>query len=142
MLLGQYDRSLDEKSRLAIPAELRSALGSGAVLTRSFDPCLCIYPAARWEALAQASSDLEDLRPEARLAARALFSGAVTCEFDRQGRLVVPAYLREYADIHGDVTIAGVGNRVEIWNRRAWAEQLASFGAVAEDMRTLSISRA
>lgn len=142
MFLGQYDRCLDEKSRLAIPAELRSSLGAGAVLTRSFDPCLCIYPAARWDALALASTALEDLRPEARMAARALFSGAVPCEFDRQGRVVVPAYLREYADIHGDVTVAGVGNRVEIWNRRAWTEQMASFGSAAEDARVLSASGA
>src|SRR5919205_4411807 len=99
MFLGQYERSLDDKSRLAIPAELRAGLGNGAVMTRSFDNCLCIYPAAKWESLARAANDLQDLRPEARLRARALFSGAVPCEFDSQGRVAVPAFLREYAGI-------------------------------------------
>lgn len=127
MFLGQYERSLDDKSRLAIPAELRAGLGTGAVLTRSFDNCLCIYPAAKWEALAQAADDLQDLRPEARTRARALFSGAVPCDFDRQGRVVIPAFLREFAGINGDVTIAGVGSRVEIWNRASWAEQSKAF---------------
>lgn len=130
MFLGQYERSLDDKSRLAIPAELRNGLGHGAVLTRSFDNCLCIYPAAKWEALAQAANDLQDLRPEARTRARALFSGAVPCEFDKQGRVVIPAFLREYAGIasSGDVTIAGVGSRVEIWSRDAWADETSAFG--------------
>lgn len=138
MFLGQYDRSLDDKSRLAIPTELRNGLGHGAVLTRSFDNCLCIYPAAKWESLAQAANDLQDLRPEARTRARAIFSGAVPCEFDRQGRVVIPAFLREYAGISGDVTVAGVGSRVEIWSRQAWREQTQAFGGLESEMITPS----
>jgi MraZ protein len=138
MFLGQYDRSLDDKSRLAIPTELRNGLGHGAVLTRSFDNCLCIYPAAKWESLAQAANDLQDLRPEARMRARAIFSGAVPCEFDRQGRIVIPAFLREYAGISGDVTVAGVGSRVEIWSRQAWREQTQAFGGLESEMITPS----
>lgn len=144
MFLGQYERSLDDKSRLAIPAELRNGLGHGAVLTRSFDNCLCIYPAAKWEALAQAANDLQDLRPEARTRARALFSGAVPCDFDKQGRMVIPAFLREFAGIgsSGDVTIAGVGSRVEIWSRGAWVSETAAFGTVESEQSSgiLSIS--
>lgn len=133
VFLGQYERSLDEKSRLAIPSELRNGLGHGAVLTRSFDNCLCIYPAAKWETLAQAANDLQDLRPEARTRARALFSGAVACDFDKQGRVVIPAFLREYAGITGDVTVAGVGSRVEIWSREAWNAQTQSFGGLESE---------
>jgi len=130
MFLGQFERTLDDKGRLAIPAELRNGLGHGAVLTRSFDNCLCIYPAAKWESLAQAANDLQDLRPEARTRARALFSGAVLCEFDRQGRVAIPAFLREYAGLSGDVAIAGVGSRVEIWSRQAWGDQTVAFGGL------------
>src|SRR5947208_2052773 len=119
MFLGQYERSLDDKSRLAIPPELRAGLGSGAVLTRSFDTCLCIYPAAKWEALAQAVDDLPQVRSEVRILARSLFGGAVPCDFDRQGRVVLPAFLREHATIKGDVVIVGVNSRVEIWGKEA-----------------------
>jgi len=127
MFLGQYERSLDDKSRLAIPTELRAGLGSGAVLTRSFDNCLCIYPAAKWEALARAVDDLPQVRYEARVLARSLFSGAVPCDFDRQGRVTVPAYLREHAGIYGDVVVAGVYSRVEIWSKDAWVQERQKF---------------
>lgn len=127
MFLGQYERSLDDKSRVAIPTELRAGLGSGAVMTRSFDNCLCIYPAAKWEALARAVDDLPQVRYEARVLARSLFSGAVPCEFDRQGRVVIPAYLREHAGIHGDVVVAGVYSRVEIWSRDVWMTESQKF---------------
>lgn len=127
VFLGQYDRTVDDKGRLAIPGELRNGLGHGAVMTRSFDNCLCIYPAAKWESLAQAANDLQDLRPEARIRARALFSGAVPCDFDSHGRVVVPAYLREYAGISGDVTVVGVGSRVEVWSRSTWNQLSQTF---------------
>lgn len=128
MFLGQYERTLDEKGRLAIPAELRTALGSGAVLTRSFDNCLCIYPAGRWEALARAVDDLPQVRSEVRDLARSLFGGAVSCEFDRQGRVVVPAFLREHAGLTGDAVVVGVHSRVEIWDRDAWLREQQRFG--------------
>jgi MraZ protein len=127
MFLGQYERSLDDKSRLAIPSELRAGLGTGAVLTRSFDNCLCIYPAARWEALARAVDDLPQVRSEVRILARSLFSGAVPCEFDRQGRVVVPAFLREHAGLNGEVVIVGVNSRIEIWSREAWLQEQQRF---------------
>lgn len=127
MFLGQYERSLDEKSRVAIPAELRTGLGSGAVITRSFDNCLCIYPAARWEVLAQALDDFPQVRSEARILARSLFGGAVPCEFDRQGRVVIPSFLREHAGISGDVVMVGVNTHVEIWSREAWLHEQQRF---------------
>lgn len=127
MLLGQFERSLDEKSRLAIPAELRAGLGPGAVITRSFDNCLCIYPAARWEVLAQALDDFPQVRAEARVLARSLFGGAVACEFDRQGRIVIPAFLREFASIATEVFVVGVNSHVEIWGRDAWLREQQRF---------------
>jgi MraZ protein len=127
MFLGQYERSLDEKSRVAIPAELRAGLGTGAVITRSFDNCLCIYPAARWEVLSSALDDFPQVRSEARILARSLFGGAVPCEFDRQGRIVVPAFLREHAGISGEVIIVGVNSLVEIWSREAWVQEQQRF---------------
>jgi len=127
VFLGQYERSLDEKSRVAIPAELRSGLGTGAVITRSFDNCLCIYPASRWEVLANALDDFPQVRSEARILARSLFGGAVPCDFDRQGRIVVPAFFREHAGISGEIIIVGVNSHVEVWSRDAWLEQKQRF---------------
>jgi MraZ protein len=129
MFLGQYERSLDDKSRLAIPAELRSGLGTGAVMTRSFDTCLCIYPAAKWETLARAIDDLPQVRSEVRVLARSLFGGAIPCEFDRQGRVTVPAFLREHAGINGDAIIVGVNSRVEIWAKDSWLREQQRFEA-------------
>ncbi len=120
MFLGQYDRTVDEKSRLAVPTEMRGALGTGAILTRSFDNCLCIYPAARWESLALAVDALPQTRSEVRDIARSLFASAVPCEFDRQGRVTIPAFLREHAGLGTEAVIVGVNSRVEIWSREAW----------------------
>ncbi len=140
MFLGQYERSVDEKSRMALPIEFRSGLGTGAVLTCSFDKCLCIYPASKWEALAQAVEDLRDTRPEVRVLARNIFGSAVPCDFDRQGRVVIPAFLREYAGITNEIVIAGVNTRVEIWDRDAWLQERQKFEARGQEIaETLSI---
>ena len=141
MFLGQYERSLDDKSRLAIPAEMRVGLGTGAVLTRSFDTCLCIYPAARWETLARAVDDLQDVRSEVRILARSLFSGAVPCDFDRQGRVVIPAFLREHAGITDEVVVVGVSSRLEVWSKEAWLREQQRFeqdGARLAEVLSLS----
>jgi len=119
---------------------LRAALGTGAVITRSLDKCLSIYPAARWEALARAFDDFVDVRYEARLRARSLFSGAVPCEFDRQGRVVIPAFLREHAELASDVVVVGVNSRVEIWDPDAWRDQCRQFGGAAQPVAALSAS--
>ena len=127
MFLGQYERTLGDKGRLAIPTEFRAGLGAGAVLTRSFDTCLCIYPAARWETLARAVDDLPQVRTEARDLARSLFGGATPCEFDRQGRIAIPAFLREHAGLKGEAGIVGVNSRVEIWNRDLWMQEQQKY---------------
>jgi MraZ protein len=136
MLLGQYERNLDNKGRLAIPAALRAGLGAGAVLTRSFDGCLCIYPAAGWATLARAAEDLPEFTPEARSLARMVFGSAVACEIDRQGRVLVPAFLREYAGLHAAAVIVGVNNRIEIWSRDAWLREQQKI--VSEEPRELA----
>jgi MraZ protein len=133
MFLGQYERTLDEKARLAIPTELRGGLGTGAVLTRSFDNCLCIYPAAQWESLASAVDDLPQVRPEVRDLARSLFGSAIACDFDRQGRVGIPAFLREHAGLSVEAVVVGVKSRVEIWSKDAWLERQQRYEA--EGMR-------
>lgn len=141
MFLGKYERSVDDKSRVVMPPELRSDLAQGAVLSRSFDNCLCIYPVAKWESLARAVDDLPEVRYEARILARSLFGGATACDLDRHGRFAIPAFLREHANLQDDVVIVGLYSRIEIWGKEAWlaehreverdAPQLAQAFAVA-----------
>jgi MraZ protein len=123
MLLGQFERNLDDKGRLAIPAALRDGLGAGAVLARGFDGCLCIYPAGRWQVLTRAADDLPEVNPEARSLARMVFGSAVPCDLDRQGRVTIPAFLRQHANLRGSAVIVGINSRVEIWSREGWLRE-------------------
>jgi len=140
MFLGEYEHSLDAKGRLAIPARFRALLGEGAIITRAFDGCLVIYPADVWRSVAER---LDGAASEAaRMAKRFVFSGATECEFDKQGRVLVPAFLRGYADLAETAVVVGQYSRIEIWNSGRWkeissraeaesnriAEQLASLG--------------
>lgn len=124
MFVGQYERTLDDKGRVAIPPDLREGLGAGPFLAHSFDGCLALYTRRDWEPLALALDDMVDLRYEARKATRQVFGRAVSCAVDRQGRISIPPFLREAADLRGNVILVGAGKRVEIWNARKWrAEQ-------------------
>jgi MraZ protein len=127
MFLGQYERNLDGKSRLAIPSEMRAGLGDDAILTRGFDNCLCIYPAAKWSALVLAMEHFSDVRAEARTLARGLFGSAVPCAFDGQGRVTIPVFLREHAGLNGDAVVVGVNTHVEIWGKEAWIREQQTF---------------
>ena len=96
MFLGEYEHSLDAKGRLAIPARFRALLGEGAIITRGFDGCLVIYPADVWRTVAEKLDSLSSTQEAARMAKRFVFSGATECEFDKQGRVLDPSFLRGY----------------------------------------------
>jgi len=133
---------MDDKGRLAIPARFREALGEGVVITRGFDRCLMGFPRAIWETLAQQVSGLSLGQGEARNLRRLLFSGAADIMMDRQGRILIPQNLREYAGLGEQVIVAGLNTHFEIWtgerwravldtldeNASAFAEQLAALG--------------
>lgn len=139
MFLGEYERSLDDKGRLTIPLQLRAGLGSDAVLARSFDNCLCIYPGPEWERVVRAIQDLPEVRFESREIARQIYSEAAPCALDRQGRISVPAYLRDRVELVDCVIVAGVGSHLEIWSRDSWLERRDSFEA-DESRRTERLS--
>lgn len=120
VLIGEYQHTIDEKKRLAIPAKLRKELGRGAVLTRGLDNCLALYPLKEWEKLADKLSKLPTGQVEARGLARVILSGAVEVDFDALGRILVPDYLKQYAVIEKSVVIAGVFNHLEIWDQEQW----------------------
>lgn len=120
MLIGEYKHTIDNKKRLAVPSKLRKELGKGAVLTRGLDNCLALYPLKEWEKLAEKLSKLPTGQIEARGLARVILSGASTVETDALGRILMPDYLKQYANIEKNVVIAGVFNHLEIWDEERW----------------------
>jgi MraZ protein len=135
MLLGAYDHTLDDKNRLTFPAKFRQSFAEGVVVTRGLDGCLYAFRRADWARLVESRlSTLDPLRPEGRRLQRHFFSGAAEAELDKQGRVMIPAQLIEHAKLGRDVVVAGVNDRLEIWNRDAWRKELAEVEGSAEDV--------
>ncbi len=119
---GEFRHSLDERGRVAIPVRFRPRLAAGATLARWLDGCLGLFPDDEWAALSTQIAALPVTSPQAREFARFMFSGAAEADPDRQGRILVPGVLREYAGIApgGEVVVIGAHNRVELWSPKAW----------------------
>lgn len=130
MFLGEFGHTIDNKGRLTIPAKFRDELESGLVITRGLDGCLWAYPRLEWEQLAQKISQMPTTNPAARNFARFMFSSAFDSIPDRQGRVLIPQNLRDYAGIDNETTVIGVMNRVEIWQPALWSEV---FSKVEQD---------
>jgi MraZ protein len=122
MFLGEFVHSIDEKGRLTVPAKFRAALAAGVVVTRGLDRCLFVFPAAQWERRSEIIAKMPLTQRDARAFSRFVFSGAADVVPDRQGRVLLPAYLREYAGIDGDAIIIGLHDRLEIWNPDRWRD--------------------
>jgi MraZ protein len=120
MLIGEHKHNLDPKKRLAIPVKFRKELGDGAVITRGLDNCLFVFPLKHWNQLAEKLANLPMGQQDTRAFARLLLSGAVEVEFDRLGRILIPEYLKEYADLQKEVIVAGLYTRLEVWNAKKW----------------------
>jgi MraZ protein len=134
MLLGEHEHALDEKNRLTLPSKLRGAFGEGVVVTRGLDGCLLAWPVDAWSAMAERLQAVDQFSADGRKIRRHFFSGAAQGELDKQGRLVIPATLLEAAGITREVTVAGVSDHLEIWDRAAWREQLHEVEGSAEDV--------
>ena len=133
MFMGEYRHTVDPKGRLIVPSKFRELLGAEFVVTRGLDGCLFVYPMDRWEAYVADLKKLPLTDKNARLFMRFIVAGATTCELDKQGRILIPSVLREFADITKDAVLVGVGSRIEIWSRERW-EGTVSF----EDMDEIS----
>jgi MraZ protein len=134
MLLGEHEHSLDDKNRLTLPAKLRAAFEDGVVVTRGLDGCLFAYPRGEWEQLADRIKSLDPLAPGSRVMQRHFFAGAAQGELDRQGRMVLPTALIEHAELTREITVAGVHDHLEIWDRAKWRQQLHEVEGSAEDV--------
>ncbi len=126
MFLGEFAHTIDDKGRLTIPARFRDELAGGLVITRGLDGCLWAYTRSEWEKVAEKISQLPTTtNPAARNFARFMFSSAFDSIPDRQGRILIPQNLRDYATIGSETVIIGVMNRLEIWAPDRWSEVMA-----------------
>ncbi len=121
MFTGEYRHSVDDKGRIAVPAKFRAQLEDGAVVSRWLDACLAIHTRTGWEALATRVASLPITDANSRLFTRYVFAGAFEAELDRQGRVVVPAYLRDWAGLGTDAVVVGARDHGEIWEPSRWA---------------------
>lgn len=120
MFLGEYRHTIDDKGRLTIPAKFRGMLATGMVITRGFDRNLMAFSLDGWEELSTRIRSLPMADPESRELRRRLFAGAIDVVPDRQGRVLIPPYLREFAGIDSEVAISGMYSYFEIWDQNAW----------------------
>jgi MraZ protein len=134
MLLGEHEHTLDDKNRLTLPAKLREQLGAHVVVSRGLDGCLYVYSQGEWARLAERVGSLDPFSREARTMQRWFFASGSDAELDKQGRMVIPAALLANAAIGREVTVAGVNDHLEIWDRAAWREQQQTVEGSAEDV--------
>jgi MraZ protein len=143
MFIGEYSLSMDNKGRVAVPAKFRASLGTGAVLTRGLDKSLFLYPKDQWEKIAGKLAALPISQSNSRAFARLMLAGAWDIEIDKQGRMVIPEYLRKFANITKKVVVAGLYDRLEIWDEEAWTAYKTSTeresSSIAEALGELGV---
>ena len=135
MLLGAHEHTIDDKNRLTLPAKFRQAFADGVVVTRGLDGCLYAFRRPDWDRLVESRlATLDPLSPEGRRLERFFYSGASETELDKQGRVMLPRELIEHAKLGREVVVAGVNERLEIWDRATWRRELAEVEGSAEDV--------
>lgn len=139
MFTSQYSHTIDAKGRLIIPTRYRELLGDVFMVTKGMDGCLFVYANEDWKVFEEKLTSLPITNREARVFARFFLSGAVQVEVDKQGRILLPANLREFAKLEKDVVLAGVGSRIEIWDKKLWEaedadQDMDAIGAAMEKL--------
>lgn len=142
MFMGEFNHNIDAKGRLIIPSRFREELGENSVLTRGMDDCLSIYPQEAWKAFEEKLASLPLTSKDARTFTRFFVSGATPCELDRQGRILVPSTLREYAGLEKDVILAGNLDRIEIWSKSRWekSNNYEDMDAIAKGLQEIGVT--
>ena len=140
--MGEYNHTVDTKGRLIIPTKFREDLGPEFVVTKGLDGCLFAFPPEEWDAFEGKLRTLPLNQKNARSFVRFFVSGAATCELDKQGRILLPATLREFAGLDKDVVLAGALNRVEIWSKLRWTEHTSidNMDDIAEQMSDMGFN--
>jgi MraZ protein len=141
MFMGEYNHTIDTKGRLIVPSKFREQLGNTFVITKGLDGCLFVYSNEEWRTIEESFRNKPLTSKDARKFARFFFAGACDCEVDKQGRILIPSNLREYAEIEKDVVSVGVLNRVEIWSKEKWQDSgdYEDMDEIAEHMAELGL---
>ena len=141
MFMGEYSHTVDTKGRLIIPSKFREQLGEEFIVTKGLDGCLFVFPQDEWQAFEEKLRTLPLTQKGARQFTRFFVAGATPCELDKQGRILLPATLREFAGLDKDVVLAGMLNRIEIWSKDKWTENNAcgDMDDIAEQMTQLGL---
>lgn len=141
MFMGEYNHSIDTKGRLIIPSRFREELGDEFVVTKGLDGCLFVFPNNEWQAFEEKLKALPLTNKSARQFARFFVAGATPCELDKQGRILLPQTLREFAGLEKDVVLTGMLNRIEIWSKTKWVENSSydDMDDIAEQMTDLGL---
>ncbi|MCI7738856.1 MAG: division/cell wall cluster transcriptional repressor MraZ [Lachnospiraceae bacterium] len=141
MFMGEYNHTIDAKGRLIIPAKFRETLGEEFILTRGLDGCLSIYPMDEWKSFEEKLKALPLTDKNARAFLRFFVAGATSCELDRQGRILVPSTLREFAGLEKEVVLTGSLTRIEIWSKEKWLENsnYDDMDSIAASMQKMGI---
>lgn len=143
MFIGEYYHNIDTKGRIILPSKFRDELKETFIMTKGLDNCLFVYPQTEWNILVEKLKTLPMTRKDARAFVRFFFSGACECELDKQGRVLLPANLRQHAKLSKETVVIGVSNRVEIWDKDSWNDYNEnddlSYESIAEKMAELGI---
>ena len=141
MFMGEYNHTVDPKGRLIVPAKFREQLGDEFVVTKGLDGCLFVFPKNEWELFEEKLRDLPLTQKNARKFVRFFVAGANLCELDKQGRILVPQTLREFAGLEKDVVLTGNLNRIEVWSKEKWSENCDydDMDSIAEGMQDMGI---
>ncbi len=143
MFIGEYNHSIDSKGRLAIPAKFRSQLKGGAVVTRGLDNCLFLYPKKQWIELADKLSKLPISKSNTRAFSRLMLAGAMDVDFDNQGRIMIPEYLRKFSGLSKKAVVTGLYDRLEVWDETKWNKYKTSTekksNSIAEGLGELGV---
>ena len=132
--MGEFHHNIDEKGRIIIPAKFRNDLGDKFIVTRGIDCCLFVYSLDEWENVTKKLKTLSFTKKDARNFARFFLSGATVCEFDKQGRIVIPTPLEEYASLSRECIIIGVNERLEIWDKDKWNDFMNTNSSCMSDI--------
>ena len=141
MFMGEYNHTIDAKGRLIVPSKFRESLGDVFVVTKGLDGCLFVYDNDEWNAFEEKLKSLPLTNKEARTFARFFLAGAAEVEVDKQGRILLPGVLREFAGLKKDVVLIGVASRIEIWDRERFdgAAVYEDMDEIAEHMAELGL---
>ena len=144
MFMGEYNHSVDAKGRLIVPSKFREQLGNEFVVTKGLDGCLFVYSQEEWKRIEESLREKPLTSKDARKFMRFFFAGAANCEVDKQGRILIPSVLREFASLQKDVVFVGVGSRIEIWSKESWNDSISNYDdnmdEVAENMDSLGFT--